>query len=112
LSFTRYSLQATKFIVKKGFFTLVEDEILLYRVLDIRLVRTLGQRILGLGTIVVMSGDASSPEYHIKNVKRSEQVRDLFSKLVDEERTKLKLKGRELSGVADDDQFSDAGGQE
>lgn len=111
-SFTRYSLYPRKLVLKKGFFTITEDEILLYRILDLRLVRTLGQRIFGLGTIIVISGDASTPEFKILSVKKSAMVRDKISELVDAERTRLNLKGRELYGIADNDESAEdaAGG--
>ncbi len=101
-SFTRYSLYPRKLVLKKGFFTITEDEILLYRVLDMRLIRTLGQRMLGLGTIVIISGDATSPEFRILNVKKSDKVKERISALVDSERARLNLQGRELYGIADD----------
>ena len=101
-SFTRYRLTTKKLVLKKGFFTITEDEILLYRVLDMRLVRTFGQRFWGLGTIILLSGDATSPEFRILNVKRSEQVRDRISELVEQERSRLRLQGRELVGIADE----------
>lgn len=107
-SFTRYSLYPRKIVLKKGFFTVTEDEILLYRVLDMRLIRTLGQRMLGLGTIVVISGDASSPEFRIINVKKSDKVKERISALVDAERSRLNLQGRELYGIADDQPAADA----
>ena len=101
-SFTRYRLTAKKLMLKKGFFTIIEDEILLYRVLDLRLIRTFGQRIFGLGTVVLLSGDAPSPEFRILNIKRSEHVRDRISELVEAERSRLRLQGRELVGIADE----------
>jgi hypothetical protein len=100
-SFTRYCLKPRMLVLKKGFFTVVEDEILLYRILDLRLMRTMGQRMLGLGTVVVISGDATSPEFKIQNIKKSEKVRDMISDLVDSERSRLNLQGRELYGIAD-----------
>ena len=100
-SFTRYKLTQKKTVLKKGFFTVTEDEILLYRVLDMRLIRTFGQRMFGLGTIVIISGDATSPEFKILNIKNSEKVRDMLSQLVEAERVRLRLQGRELFGIAD-----------
>ncbi len=101
-SFTRYRLTGKKLILKKGLFTLTEDEILLYRVLDMRLVRTFGQRLWGLGTIILLSGDATSPEFRVLNIKKSERVRDRISELVEQERSRLRLQGRELVGIADE----------
>lgn len=108
-SFTRYKLTPKKLVVKKGFFTTVEDEILLYRVLDMRLTRTLGQRMVGVGTLELISGDATSPEYKIVNVKKSDRVKEMISDLVEAERTRLNLKGRELYGIADNSEDVAAG---
>lgn len=110
-SFTRYSLYPRKLVLKKGFFTVTEDEILLYRILDLRLIRTLGQRMLGLGTIIVISGDATSPEFKIQSVKKSNVIKDRISELVDAERTRLNIKGRELYGIANETEtMADAAG--
>jgi uncharacterized membrane protein YdbT with pleckstrin-like domain len=46
-TFTRYSLTQEKLIVDTGFISRKEDEIRLYRILDITLKRPLGQRTLG-----------------------------------------------------------------
>lgn len=101
LSFTRYSLSAKKFMVSKGFLNIVEEEIMLYRVLDVRLTKKLMQRIFGIGSIEILSGDASTPKYLIKSVKKPAWVRDQISDLVDQERSRLRIKGRELYGIAD-----------
>lgn len=50
ISFTKYEITEDRFICHKGFFRTEVNEILLYRVLDLKLVRTLGQKILGVGT--------------------------------------------------------------
>jgi hypothetical protein len=53
LSFTRYFLTETKFITRKGFLTVEEDELELYKVTDKKLVMPFGQRICGCATIVL-----------------------------------------------------------
>lgn len=45
LSFTRYSLTANKLVLNTGFMSLHEEEVRLYRVRDISLTRTLGERL-------------------------------------------------------------------
>ena len=55
ISFTRYSFDNNKFYVKRGLFNTISDEILLYRVLDIRLSRSLWQKIFRVGTIILIS---------------------------------------------------------
>ena len=62
LSFTRYALSEDRLFLSVGFFTVRDEEILLYRVRDISSRRSLGQRIFGVGTVVVSSSDKSTPE--------------------------------------------------
>ena len=52
LSFTRYSLTANKLVLNTGFMSLHEEEVRLYRVRDISLTRTLGERLFGVGTVL------------------------------------------------------------
>ena len=47
LSFTRYSLSEDRLFCEKGFLNLKCDEVLLYRVRDLQLNLSIGQRILG-----------------------------------------------------------------
>lgn len=47
-TFTKYTLTNRKILINSGFFTSREDEILLYRVLDMTLSRTLIQSCSGL----------------------------------------------------------------
>lgn len=102
-SFTRYSLTEDKLIIDKGLFTRSEDEIRLYRITDITLRRTLGNRLNGVGTIHCCSADKTSPEFDIKNIKKSKKVKDVLSDMVEEQREKHRVIVREDFG--DDDDF-------
>ena len=83
-----------------------EEEIRLYRILDITLRQTLGERLFGLGTIHLCSSDQTSPEIDIKRIKHPKEVRTLLSDRAEAERS-AKLEGmREMLGQAS------AGGQE
>ncbi|MDR1640594.1 MAG: PH domain-containing protein [Clostridiales bacterium] len=95
-TFTKYTLTDEKLCIKTGFFTTVEEEIRLYRIIDMTLKRTLGQKIFGLGTIHVCSGDKTSPEFDIERVKDPSTVKELLSDLVEAERLKKKTIGREV----------------
>ncbi len=105
-SFTRYTLSEEKLLIDTGLFTRTEDEIRLYRILDVTLKRTLGERIFGLGTIHCCSGDKTSPEFDIKRVKRPKEVKDLLSDLVEKARNARRVGLREYmdgdDGAMDD----------
>jgi len=87
LSFTVYTLTDSVLTIKSGFFNTKEEEIRLYRIMDITLKRTLEERIFGLGTVHCCSADKSTPEFDIKRVKRPREVRTLLSDLVEKARS-------------------------
>ena len=100
-SFTRYSLTSEKLLIDTGFLRRNEEEVRLYRILDITLRRSLGQRIFGIGTIHCCSADKSTPEFDIKHVKRPIEVKNLLSDLVEAEREKRRVSSREFM-IGDD----------
>ncbi len=106
-SFTRYSYSQEKLYIKTGFFTIREEEVRLYRILDVTLNRKLGERIFGLGTIHCCSADKSTPEFDIKRIKNSEAVKEQLSDLIEKQRVDKRITGREF--MADDDHDVDDG---
>ncbi|MBP3371954.1 MAG: PH domain-containing protein [Clostridia bacterium] len=92
LTFTKYSLSEDRFFVKKGFLNQTFEELLLYRVRDISLKRSLGQRIFGVGTIMLYASDSTTPSLEIKNVKDSEGVKELIHRNVEEAKQKRRMR--------------------
>ena len=100
LSFTVYRFDANRFYEKKGFFNTKEEEILLYRVLDVSLKRSLWQKIFGVGTIVLSTADQSTPILEVKNIKNSDRVRRALSNIVEKERDEKRVLGKEMFGAS------------
>jgi len=98
-TFTTFAITDKKLIIQKGLFTTNEDEILLYKVLDIQYSRTLGQKIVGLGTIKVFSQDVSMPELIIKNIKHSRKFKELLSEQSELEKQRLSVRRGEDMGM-------------
>ena len=94
-SFTRYFLYENKLIIDTGFFSRKEEEIRLYRIMDITLKRTLEERLFGLGTIHCCSGDKTTPEFDIKRIKLSREVKERLSDMVEAERQRRRVGTRE-----------------
>ncbi len=95
LSFTKYTLTDDRLFIQTGLFTTVEDEVRLYRILDVKLTRTLGQKIFGVGTIKVCSADKSLADFEITSVKNSAQVKEQLSELVEKNRVEKRVINRE-----------------
>ena len=96
LSFTKYILTEEKLIINTGFLAKTEEEIRLYRIMDITLNRKLGQRMLRIGTIHCCSADTSTPEFDIISVKMPHKVRDILSDTVEKERDIRKISSTEF----------------
>ncbi|MGM9606149.1 MAG: PH domain-containing protein [Oscillospiraceae bacterium] len=109
LSFTRYRLSEDRVFCEKGFLNLHCEEILLYRVRDLELRMSLGQRIFGVGTICVHSSDKTMPHLDLKNVKKPREVKELIFRNVEDAKDRRRMRTTELvgDGADDDDDFHD-----
>ncbi|MEG0740812.1 MAG: PH domain-containing protein [Clostridia bacterium] len=107
-SFTIYKLTEEKLFIETGLFNKKEEEIRLYRIMDVTLKRSFSERIWGLGTIHCCSADKSSPEFDIRRIKRAGEVKTLLSDMVEEQRTAKRVTSREFIQAEGD--FDDDGG--
>lgn len=97
-TFTKYLLSEDRLFINTGLFKTVEDEVRLYRILDLSLSRTLTQKIFGIGTIQVSSADKTMGNFEIKNIKNAAEVKEKLSQLVEENREKKRVTNREFMG--------------
>ncbi len=103
LSFTRYFLTETKFITRKGFLSIEEDELDLYTVTDKKLVLKFSKRIFGCGTIVMNVVDTDTPVKVIDSVKKPREVLELLDKHINIMRDRYRTRGRDMIGHDDCD---------
>jgi len=105
LSFTKYELDGERLFIHTGIFNKVEDEVRLYRIIDVTLRRSFWQRLVGVGTIHCCSSDATMKEFDIKSVKKSREVKEMLSNLVEQERMRKRVYNREEMDIdnIDDD---------
>lgn len=96
LTFTKYKLSEDRIFLEKGLLNTKSDEVLLYRVRDLSMNITLGQRILGVGTICVVSSDQTVPHLDLKNVKYPRQVKELIHQTVEKAKERRNLKPMEI----------------
>ena len=108
-TFTKYTLTPKRIILNEGLLRSTENEILLYRIIDMELSRTLFQKMFKLGTVTVKSKDASHPILEIKNIKNSRAFRDSLAEAVENERLRMKVRQGEVydpQSVAEPDRKS------
>lgn len=107
LSFTRYSLSEDRLFVETGFLNLKEEEILLYRIRDITLTRSLGQRLLGVGTVIIASSDTTTPQVRLVNILQPREVKELLGEKVEEAKNRRRIRPTELIDDRDADEDGD-----
>lgn len=115
ISFTKYSLSEDRLFRETGLLNLKEDEVLLYRVRDFELTRTLWQRICGVGTVCVISSDKSCPHLDLVNIRHPKAVKEQIHQAVEEAKNSRRMRTTELldsSGAEDADFDMDMEGHE
>lgn len=109
-TFTKYRVDEERLYTKDGFLRTQTDELLLYRILDLKSSQTLWQRICGVGTVTLYCSDKSNGVLELKNIKKYEQVRRFLSDLIEKKRTESGVKGREIYGMGASVDHTDADG--
>ena len=95
-TFTVYKLTEEKLLIETGFLNKKEEEVRLYRIMDLTLHRPLGQRLWGLGSIHCCTADRSTPEFEILRIKDAERVKNLLSDMVEQQRELKRVSAREF----------------
>ena len=103
ISFTRYALSEDRLFLRRGFLNVRHDEIVLYRVRDLRVSVSLWQRIFGVGSVTVGSTDKSIPELTLKNIRQPNEVKELIHEHVEKMKIERRMRIGEMSMDMDDD---------
>lgn len=102
LSFTKYSMTDERLFIEQGFLNKKEDEVRLYRIMDVSLSRSFGQRMFGVGTIHCCSADKSMKDFDIVSIKHPKEVKEQLSELVEKQRDAKRVTNREFMSDSHD----------
>ena len=101
LSFTRYQLSEDRIFCIKGFLNIHEEEVLLYRVRDLELRLSLGQRIFGVGSVIVHSSDKTMPTLELRNIRIPRKVKEMIFRQVEDCKAQRRMRTMEFVGGGD-----------
>lgn len=76
ICFTTYTINDDKINIKKGFLNIIEDDAFMYKIQDVRLNKSLLERIFKLGTIICFTGDTTHPELKLVHIRNSGEIKD------------------------------------
>jgi uncharacterized membrane protein YdbT with pleckstrin-like domain len=88
LSFTKYTVTEEKVTITAGFLSITEDDCFMYKIQDVRLTRSLAERIFKLGTITCYTGDTTHPELILVHIRHSGEIKDYIMQYSEEARRK------------------------
>ncbi len=98
LSLTRYSLSEDRLFLETGLLSTRCEEILLYRVRDLSMKISLGQRIFGVGTVTVQSSDKSCPDLELRNIKHPRETKEIIHQAVEQMKLQRRMRVGEVMG--------------
>lgn len=101
ITFTRYMMSEDRVFLEKGLLHLKQEELLLYRVRDLSLSISLGQRIFGVGTVTLQSSDKTTPMLVLKNIKRPREVKEILHRQVELMKQTRRIRVGEVMGDHD-----------
>ncbi len=102
ITFTRYALSEDRLFLSVGLLNIKDEEILLYRIRDISLSRSLWQRLFGVGTITVTSSDKSNPVLELKNIASPLEVKEAIHQQVEDMKIRRRVRFGEIASYNDD----------
>ena len=106
-TFTRYHIKEDMITINTGFFKTTEDDCYMYKVQDVKLTRTLAEKMVGVGTIICYTGDSTDPKLELKHIKKSREIKDFILEASETARLKrrtvnmLDIGSGEMSDLSD-----------
>lgn len=87
-TFTRYTIRDEMITINTGLLSTKENDCYMYKVQDVELSASLGERIFGMGTIICYTGDTTNPKLYIEHVRNAKAIKDFILEASEEARMK------------------------
>lgn len=98
-SFTMYELTGDRIFIQAGFLSMKEEEIRLYRVMDVTFTATLGQRLFRVGSVVLETSDKTAGRIELESIKQPRKVKEMIAQKVEEQRDQKRVMNREIIAI-------------
>ena len=97
IGLTSYKIENGKIFVNKGLFNVTSNQTRLYRITDMQMRRTFWQRLLfHTGTLILISKVDADHEIKFENIKNPELLNSTLSDLIEADRKKNNVLGKEF----------------
>lgn len=80
LSLTKYTISPSVVTIDVGLLRITEDDCYMYKIQDVKLTRSLTERIFGLGTIICYTGDNTDQTLKLEHVRHAKEIKNYLLK--------------------------------
>ena len=87
-TFTKYTVNDQVITINAGLLNTTENDCYLYKVQDVELKTSLGERIFGLGTVACYTGDNTHPQLYLEHIKNAKEIKNYILRASEEARRK------------------------
>lgn len=85
-TFTKYTVTSEIITINDGLLNTKENDCYMYKVQDVELLTSLGERIFNLGTVACYTGDNTHPQLHLSHIRNAKEIKDYILKTSEEAR--------------------------
>ncbi len=94
-TFTKYTITPSLLTISQGLLNTTEDDCYMYKIQDVKLTKSLWERLFGLATIACYTGDVTHKEIRLEHIKHADEIKTYLLKTSEEAR----IKRRTLSTI-------------
>lgn len=94
-TFTKYTITPSFLTISDGLLNTTEDDCYMYKIQDVKLTKSLWEKLFGLATITCYTGDVTHHEIKLEHIKHADEIKTYLLKTSEEAR----IKRRTLSTI-------------
>ncbi|NBJ91739.1 PH domain-containing protein [Parablautia muri] len=107
-TFTKYYIKEDMLTIVSGFLKRSENDCYMYKVQDVELVATLGERLVGIGTVVCYTGDTTHPKLILSHIRNAKEIKNFILEASEQARMRRRtLNTLNIGTEADDMEDAD-----
>ena len=96
----RHLMRPLDFSVDEGLLKVEENDCYMYKVQDVKLTATLGERLFGLGTVTCYTGDVTNKELSLVHIRHAREIKNYLLKASEEARIRRRTLHMQDIGAA------------
>ena len=113
-TFTKYTITPSLLTISQGLLNTTEDDCYMYKIQDVKLSKSIWEKLFGLATITCYTGDVTHHEMKLEHIKHADEIKTYLLKTSEEARIKrrtlstIDISAHDCDGVEGAEDITDA----